>query len=360
MRVPRALGGLPGFATAMIGVETVRRENADRDAVRVRQWHYNEAPRELELVPGSDPVPALGGVRTTVSLLDVEDRRYSLRNGYLVDPALRIVYEEELAAGFPFRRMALSRLETPRPVDGVVACLRQEDNYGHWLLLALPLIEYYREVLGRDPDYYYLGPVVRPWLYEALERLGIPASMTLTDAVTADRLLVAIADREEGYDRHFLLYPDEQLTAGAARPSTGRRVFVSRATAAHRRLLNEAECIEALSQAFGVEPVATEKLSLEDEIALFQETELIVGAHGAGMINCVFSPAGAALVELASDTYWFPQAAQLTAVKNQRFALVTGSSTGLRVGIPALKHDFVVDVDRLLRVVGAAVAGDAG
>ncbi len=358
MRAVRAVGGLRGFPTGMIGAETLKRENAHGETVSVRQWHYTEEPRELELIPGSDPLPALGGVRTTVSLLDVEDRGYSLRDGYLVDPALRVVYEEEVVPGFPYRRMAVRRLETPTPVDGVVACLRQEDNYGHWLVLALPLIEYYREALGGDPDYYYLGPTVRPWLYEALERLGIPRSKTLTQAVTADRLLVAIADRYEGYDRHFLVYPSEALMSST--PSVaqaGRRVFVSRASAAHRRILNESECIDAL-RSFDIEPVATEKLSLEEEIALFQEAELIVGAHGAGMINCVFSPPGAAVVELASESYWFSQAAQLAAVRNQRFALVSGPPSGFRIGMDALKHDFVVDVDRLTQVVDAACGGD--
>jgi glycosyl transferase family 61 len=359
MRCVRAVGGLHGFPPAMIGVETFKRENVNDDTVSVRQWHYTEEPRNVELIPGSDPLPALGGVRTTVSLLDVEDRRYSLRDGYLVDPALRMIYEEEGVAGFPYRRVALRRLETPTPVDGVVACLRQEDNYGHWLVLALPLIEYYRDALGGDPDFYYLGPTVRPWLYEALERLGIPASKTLTRAVTADRLLVAITDRHEGDDRRFLVYPSEALTSST--PSVaqaGRRVFVSRASAAHRRLLNESECIEAL-RAFDVEPVATEKLSLEDEIALFQEAELIVGAHGAGMINCVFSPPGAAVVELASESYlFFSQAAQLAAVRNQRFAVVRGPPSGLRIGMDASKHDFVVDVDRLTQVVDAACGGD--
>ena len=75
MRGVRAVGGLHGFAPAMIGVETFKRENVNDDTVSVRQWHYTEEPRNVELIPGSDPLPALGGVRTTVSLLDVEDRR---------------------------------------------------------------------------------------------------------------------------------------------------------------------------------------------------------------------------------------------------------------------------------------------
>jgi capsular polysaccharide biosynthesis protein len=40
------------------------------------------------------------------------------------------------------------------------------------------------------------------------------------------------------------------------------------------------------------------------------------------MINCVFSPPGAAVVELASESDRFSQAAQPAAVRNQHFALV--------------------------------------
>jgi hypothetical protein len=329
---------------------------ADRSRVSVRSWSLSEPPRSPSLVPGGDIVPALAGVDTTVSVVDVTDPRYSLRNGFLVDPDRRVVAERGVVGDFPILGIALKPLEQPRHVAGVVASLAQADNYGHWLTLALPLLNYYRDVLGSDADYYYVGSNVRSWQIESLEMLGVPRTRILDHAVTAERILVAIADRRQGYDAGFLRYAD-RLMADEVPPSRapGRRILVSRARARFRRLVNEAECAAALQDAYGVEPVFTETLSLRDEIALFRDAQLVVGVQGAGLINCVFAPPGSVVVELASETYWFHQTVEITCAKHQRYALLRGAPTGVRLGIPPAQHDFEIDVPRVIDVVGAAL-----
>ena len=319
-----------------------------------------EGARTLALVDGSDPVPALSAVDTTVSLIDISDPRYSLRNGYLVDPDRRVVYEEIVVPHFPFRRLAVTPLERPVHRRGTVAWLRQEDNYGHWQLLALPLLRYYREALGGDADFYYLGPTVRSYQVETLAMLGIPEERILREAVTADRLLVAVVDRRggaerEGYETESLLFAARSLPSSPVREKPARRrLFVSRAGADRRRLLNEAACMEALDE-LGVELVATEKLTVVDEIALFGEAELIVGGHGAGLVNCAFAPSASVVLELASRTSWDPQIAELAAVKGQTYGVIFGPPVGGRSGWANPHPDFTVDVQRVVDVVRRAV-----
>ncbi len=356
MRGVRVVGGLPGFATAMIDVGTFESEQPSRPGVSVRRWSFEEPARELELVPGSDVVPALGGVRTTLSLLDITAPGYSLRHGHLVDPHRRVIYETEVVPSFPFSRIALMPLEKPSRVEGSVACLCQAANYGHWNLLALPLVAHYRRALGGDPDYYYVGSKVSSWQLESLQMLGIPEARLVRGPVTADRLLVAIADRSGGFDTDFLLYADTALRQDAQPAARAtRRLLVSRAGASQRRLVNEAECMDALGSAFGVELVAVENLSLADEMALFGEAELVLGANGAGLTNAIFSPSGATLIELTSASIWVSQIAQIAAAKGLRYGLVRGQPTGLRFGVPAAQHDFAIDIDRVVGIVGAAL-----
>ncbi len=354
MGVARSLGGLPGFATGAMDVNELERTLAPNDtSVVIHRWHSTEPARTLEVLPGSDETCSLEGVDTTVSLVDVRDRRYSLRGSYLIDPRRRVVYETRLVPSMRFHRISIAPLESVEHVDGVVACLCQAPSYGHWNLMALPLIRYYRELLGGDPDFYYCGSRVSPWQLESLEMLGIDRSRILKHGVTADRLLVAIADRRQGYDESFLLFADENLLPKPAVTHANRRILVSRASASMRRLVNEEECARALGS-YGFEVVTTEALSLLEEIELFRQAEVVLGVMGAGLTNAIFAPAGTPLISLAAST-WESQIEQIAAVKQHPFALIHGPAAGPRVGIPELAHDFSIDVGRVVRVVEAAL-----
>jgi len=352
--------GVKAFARGMIDVDELLATTHEPERIAVRRYDLEEPPRAPIVVSESDPVPALASVRTTLSLLDITDSDFSFRNGYLVDPNRRVVHEKKVLPMFDSLRVGLSPLEQPRRLRGTVARLWNAANYGHWLLYALPLIQYYRSYLGSDPDYYYLGTPVRGYQLESLEMLGVPRHRIVEHALQADRLLAAIPDRQGGYDADFLLFADRALRPGR-RPGgcDGSRLFVSRASADHRRLLNEAECASALRDAHGVELVVTDGMSLADEIDLFRGARLVIGAHGAGLSNIVFAPTGSRLVELTSTSYWSPPFAEIAALKRQPHALLRGRPGRFQVGLPREWRDFEIDVTRLVDLVGAALATGA-
>jgi hypothetical protein len=346
--------GLPLFARSMIDVDTLVRDAKPGSRVRLQRFESNEASRPLAILPGSDVVPELDGVQTQVSLLDIEDSGYSLRNGYLVDPEQRVLYESKIAPLFDSLRVSLVPLERPKRLSGTVAWLWNFDNYAHWLIFALPLLHYYLPLVDLRRTHFYVGSPLRRYQVESLELLGIPREHVIEHAVAADRTLVAIADRRQGYDSDFLLFADRHL-APERRASSGRRLYVSRGSAQHRRLLNEDECVNALAERFGVERVATSELPLADVIALFRGASLVVGPHGAGLTNAAFSPAHCPVVELAPDTFWDSIYAQLASVKGQRYGLLRGPASGGRARVQPSWQDFEVDVDKLVAFAGAAL-----
>jgi hypothetical protein len=348
--------GTHRFARQMIDVDTLL-ANGPLAGVDVRRFTMEEPPRLLRVLPLSDDVPPLRGVRTTISALDISDPSFSIRNGYLVDGQRRVVYEKNVVSSFNSLRIAIETLEQPERISGTVAWLWNSTNYGHWLLYALSLVQYYRDALGGDPDYFYVGSPVRDYQIESLEMLGIPRDRILEHGVQADRILAAIRDRALDYDSELLSFAGRSLVRSDPHSPqlTGRRLFVSRGGAAHRRLLNEETAARALEIEFGVELVSTEGMSLADEIELFQSAELVVGGHGAGLTNLVFAPRGTRVVDLASSTYWDSLFAQVASVMGHSYALVRGRSTGLRIGVPASLHNFEIDVDRLVEVVRSAV-----
>lgn len=348
--------GLHHVARKMIDVDTLL-ANGPVAGVAMQRRVLEERPRTLRLLPLSDDVPALRGVRTTISLLDITDSGFSIRNGYVMDRQRRIIYEKNVVGSFDSLRISFERLDRPKALTGTVAWLWNSSNYGHWLLYALSLIRYYREALGGDPDYYYVGSPVRGYQIEALEMLGVSRGRIVHRAVRADRTLAAIRDRALDYDSELLSFAGSSLVPSHP-PSTqltGRRLFVSRGGAAHRRMLNEEAAARALETEFGVELVSTDGMSLADEIELFRSAELVIGGHGAGLTNLVFAPRGTRVVDLAPSTYWDSLFAQVASVMGHSYALVRGRPTGLRIGVPASMHNFEIDVDRLLDVVRAAL-----
>jgi capsular polysaccharide biosynthesis protein len=71
-----------------------------------------------------------------------------------------------------------------------------------------------------------------------------------------------------------------------------RRLYVSRARAARRRLVNE-EQVRLWLSLRGFETVEPESLSVAEQIALFSEASHIVGPEGAALTNMIFAPVGA-------------------------------------------------------------------
>ena len=86
--------------------------------------------------------------------------------------------------------------------------------------------------------------------------------------------------------------------ARAAAPAAplSPRVFISRRATLARRIANEDEALAALAP-LGFRAYTLEEMSFADQVRLFAQAEIIVGPHGAGMMNLAFST-NAKVVEL--------------------------------------------------------------
>lgn len=131
-----------------------------------------------------------------------------------------------------------------------------------------------------------------------------------------------------------------------ARPE--RRLYVSREDTKKRRIRNETELREALSRR-GIEPVLAARLSFAEQVRTFSQAGLVVGAHGAGLTNLLFSSPQARLLEI------FPE----NKLRNTYFLLSRSQGQPYRylVAGPAGGRElFDVDVAQVEREVEALEA----
>ena len=75
---------------------------------------------------------------------------------------------------------------------------------------------------------------------------------------------------------------------GVQQAGRKRRIYISRANAKTRRVLNEQELLPALER-YGFEVVRAEELTYQQQVQLFFEAEAVVAPHGAGLTNLLFA-----------------------------------------------------------------------
>jgi capsular polysaccharide biosynthesis protein len=184
----------------------------------------------------------------------------------------------------------------------VLTCSRQ-DNYYHWLSDVLPRLHMVRSQ-GLLPDRWYVWRQ-KAFQAETLSLLGVPGA-AIVDAtafalVDAETLIVPF--HEIKFQFEFPQWVYEFLRASflpAAGPRDGppvRRIYVSRAGARWRSVVNEAEVLACL-EPLGFRRVSLEGMSFLDQVTLFRDAEVVVGPHDAGLTNLVFAPPGTTLIEL--------------------------------------------------------------
>lgn len=147
--------------------------------------------------------------------------------------------------------------------------------------------------------------------------------------------------------------------ADAVPPRAGspRRVFISRAAATKRRLLNEEEIVSYLRDR-GFEVRQTELLSFREQVELACSAEILVAPHGAGLANATFMPEGATVIELLPARRTKPCFYSLAAAVGLRYGCVTDAAEGAAPAATfASEADFRIPLERVAAAVEWAVAG---
>lgn len=246
----------------------------------------------------------------------------------------------------------LRRAPQPRRIPQATWVIeRVYHNHSHWLSAHLPKLLLLRD-RGMLDD--VLLPAERSQaLEDSLALAGMPASrfgvFDHDRPLLVDELTVVGTDRF----RPELLRLVRQAYGIGSASRGGRRVFISRARAARRRLLNEEDVWAVLAPA-GFDRVCMEALSFEAQVDLMRETDVLLAAHGAGLTNMLFCAEGTHVVEIANLSFPNPNFYAMAAAMGHRYWLVEGSAHG---SVHPLEQDLTVDPAAVRRVVEQLDAG---
>jgi hypothetical protein len=174
-------------------------------------------------------------------------------------------------------------------------CLWVSEFY-HWFHDVLPRLEMALPYLPADTRF-LINSNPKAWQLDSLAAFGIGP----------DRLEIQPDDIHTRVERLWFATPLGHSSLGSglvmrrvanrlrryftddyANHKSHHRIYVSRRKAAYRRIVNENEISTSL-YAHGFETVLCEDLSLAEQVTLFARSTAIMGGHGAGLINLIYS-----------------------------------------------------------------------
>lgn len=200
-------------------------------------------------------------------------------------------------------------------VTAALASLFGEWNYFHWMLQVLPRFELLRlaGVTHAQVDRYLLHTARFPFHLETLAQLQVPPEKVVATGpdthVVADYLWATSSLRGSGHQSAWVAdFLRREFLPPPARSSGRERLYISRGDAARRRLVNEPDVL-ALLKPLGFRSITLGLMPVAEQARAFGQASVVIGAHGAGLTNLVFAPAGAKVMELHTPSrrgmhYW--------------------------------------------------------
>lgn len=202
-------------------------------------------------------------------------------------------------------------------IPGKVAVLSQigSMNYCHWLLEILGRLAIL-EINNIQYDWICVSDN-KPFIKKILELWGIDPAIVINPidqnfTIQADNLIIpSLVTRTDQGHKHFgnfvhpytATYTREKLLHAASKHSIdttklSKRVFISRKDGYNsRRILNEDDIFK-LFEAHGFKRYILGDMSIIEQITLFNNAEIIIGEHGAGLANVLFCNPTCKVIEL--------------------------------------------------------------
>jgi hypothetical protein len=192
----------------------------------------------------------------------------------------------------------------------MLATLGADLVYYHWIIDLLPKIVI-AEQAGypiNTIDHFLVNPISFSSQRESLENMGIPLDrlvfLTEGQHYCSDELIVPTEVLHNPAPNKFI--KRKLLKTSLVNPK--RRIFISRGKAPWRNVVNKEDLLNVLKK-YDFEIIENEDLSFEQQIRLFNESQVVISTHGANLTNIFFCTPDTRIIELIADwhhnvDYW--------------------------------------------------------
>lgn len=217
--------------------------------------------------------------------------------------------------------------------------------YYHWIHDVAARLHGVLEKLP-DETLFLVPPKLKRYQWRTLELAGVPRERCLVyegeEPWEMEKFYHATPAAHCGHhNRSTVRWLHRVLTRGIVEPvapNDRSRIYISRRKARCRRIVNEEE-LQPVLRAFNFQTVVAEDHSFEEQIRLFGGASHVLGSHGAGLSNIIFSPPGGTLIELfepevVRHCYW-----SLACAHDFRYACFVGETVPRQENEPDMRID---------------------
>ena len=253
----------------------------------------------------------------------VNDTAFLLNKSLIREPSFQYRFRKNLniVNGSVYENFVI-RNGTPnliKKIEGSVFSLLTggagKNNYWHWIFDVLPRIGIFEKSnLKIKPNYYLLPSLSKKYQKESLIGLKIFPSTFINGErykhIMCDNLIAVDhpVNFENNPSKSILDIPHwiidwlrkKYIKKNYKNLNTPKKIFIdSESNPLLRRIINNEEVKNILIK-LDFKIISLSKLKFQDQIKLFRNANFIIGLHGAGFANMVFSKPNTKIIEIAS------------------------------------------------------------
>lgn len=178
-------------------------------------------------------------------------------------------------------------------------------GYYHWITEALPRLYHVRTFLEDHilllPESFKGMPFdsIEPLYDKEVYWIPMNKNMVLESLMIPESPPASGVYEKEIFFKLRNLY-SEAVMGKNIKKKFGNRIYASRSKALRRRVSNEIEVTATLAE-YGFTIINFEDHSFWEQVAMMQETEVLVSLHGAGLSNMLFMKEGSRVIELQKE-----------------------------------------------------------
>ncbi|WP_137285802.1 glycosyltransferase family 61 protein [Halorussus salinisoli] len=234
--------------------------------------------------------------------------------------------------------------------------------FAHWFYETLPKLRWYERyctLIGQAPPL-MIPSGITDWQRDSLALMGYPDEswIELDCSVTEVNTLAVPPHPYRNRGSRFtgspanLRWVRNRILSNVTESnrSLPNRIYISRSDADYRRVRNEKELLNTLAK-MGFVKFALSELSFRDQVRLFANADIVVGPHGAGLTNIIYST-DVDVVELLTDEGASEHFLVLANELGHSYEFVLCDLVG-DDGIPPRHSDMIADPARVRAVIEA-------
>lgn len=204
-------------------------------------------------------------------------------------------------------------------------------GFYHWLIDSLPrlwLLKQYEELTGHSIPV-LIDPEPPDYVLDTLHMMDI-RDIIMWDVTfgRVEELLIPAGlhdpERPSGFATAWVRETLFSALGNDIPQFNAPKIYISRALASKRRVVNENQVIEFL-ETKGFQVFSLERMSIQEQIGLFAQAKIVLGPHGAGLANTIFS-SNVTILEFFEPSYLNPCYFRLSRARDFQYGFLLAES----------------------------------